>query len=219
MTKRNDDNITQGYIREATIYNEEEGMLYWREDRPMSHFSCKRLHTCYMRRFAGKRCGNWNARTDSKKEGFGYYVMRINVKTIKVHRMIFLYHKGYIPYIVDHVDTNTRNCFIDNLREAETKGNSYNQSKPNHNTSGYKGVAKSNSKNYDYKANIMKGGKTYNIGYYNDLQEAACAYNIVAKLLFGDFCKLNDTTYPENSVTKISKFWTVHYPKIVEDLQ
>jgi hypothetical protein len=72
------------------------------------------------------------------------------------------------------------------------------------------------SKNYDYKANIMKGGKTYNIGYYNNLQEAACAYNIVAKLLFGDFCKLNEVDYKEEDVTKTSKFWTVHYPKLLK---
>lgn len=217
MSKRNDDNITQEYIREATIYNEEEGMLYWRTDRPLSHFSCKRLHTCYMNRFAGNRCGNWNARTDSKKEGFGYYVMRINVKTMKTHRMIFLYHHGYLPNVVDHEDTNTRNCHISNLRDAGDNGNDFNQNKPRHNTTGYKGVSTNTANLWKYKSNIMLAGRTYNIGSYNDLEEAAAAYNIVAKILHGGFCKLNATDFPEDEVTKTSKFWVVHFPIIMKE--
>lgn len=212
MSKRNDNNITQEYIRAATTYNEEEGMLYWRLDRPLSHFSSKRLHTCYMNRFAGNACGNWNERSDSKKEGFGYYVMRINNKTMKTHRMIFLHHHGYLPLVVDHEDTNTRNCKITNLRDAGKQGNGFNQNKPRHNTTGYKGVAVSNAKLWDYKSNIMLEGKTYNIGFYNDLEEAATAYNIVARVLHGEFCKLNDTTFPEDKVTKVSKFWMEYFP-------
>lgn len=217
MSKRNDSDITQEYIRAATIYKEEDGMLYWREDRPISHFSSKRLHTCYMNRFAGKQCGNWNARTDSKKEGFGYYVMRINAKTVKTHRMIFLYHHGYLPDIVDHKDTDTRNCSIENLRDAGEKGNGFNQNKPIHNTTGYKGVSSSNSKLWRYKSSIMLDGKTYNIGYYNNLEEAATAYNIVARLLHGTFCKLNNTSFPENEVTKNSKFWREYYPILLKE--
>ena len=215
MTKRNDNNITQEYIRAATTYCEETGLLYWRVDRPRDHFSCDRLYTCYLNRFAGKVCGNWNKRTDSKKDGFGYYVMRINTKTLKTHRMIFLYHKGYLPREVDHIDTNTRNCFIDNLREAVDNGNSYNQSTPNHNTTGFKGVSTNNSPNYKYKTSIMKEGRTYNLGGYNNLEEAASAYNIVAKVLFGEFCELNVTTFPESKVTKMSKFWKEYFPLLL----
>ena len=131
--------------------------------------------------------------------------------------MIFLYHKGYLPKVVDHLDTNTRNCFIVNLREAKEKGNSYNQGLPNHNTTGYKGVSTNNSPNYQYKAGIMKDGRTYNIGYYNNLEEAATAYNIVAKTLFGEYCKLNRTTFKESDVTKDSKFWKEYYPLLLGD--
>lgn len=215
--KRNDDGITQDYIKKATYYNEVDGRLYWREDRPMSHFSCKRLHTCYINRFANKPCGYWMPRSDSKKQDFGYYVMRINCKHIKVHRMIFLYHKGYLPKIVDHKDGNTRNNSISNLRDAGKGGNDYNQDTPSHNSTGYKGVAKSSSKNYLYKSGIMLHGKTYNIGYYNNIEEAAQAYNIVAKLLHKDFARFNDTNFPEEEVTKISKFWKVHYPLLLEE--
>lgn len=213
--KRNDDQITQEYIKEATYYNEEDGVLYWRRDRPFHHFSSERLHTCYMNRFAGKPCGYWNKRSDSKREDFGYYVMRIDRKHIKVHRMVFLYHHGYLPKIVDHKDTNTRNNRVENLRDAGNKNNNYNQNIPNHNTTGYKGVATNNTRKWKYKSGIMLDGRTYNIGSYDDLEEAAQAYNIVAKILHGDFAKLNDTSFPEEDVTRNSKFWREYFPEIL----
>lgn len=215
MSKRNDDKITQGYIREATRYCEDTGMLYWREGRPVSHFLSQKSYRSYLTRYAGKVCGCWNERSDSKKDGFGYYVMSVQGKSVKMHRMVFLLHKGHLPEIVDHHDTNTRNCRIDNLRGAETKKNSYNQCRPSHNTTGFKGVSVCNNRKWNYKANIMKDGRTYNIGYYDVLEEATQAYNIVAEVIFGEFCKLNIVSFSKERVTKTSKFWREQFPVLV----
>jgi len=54
--------------------------------------------------------------------------------------LIFLYHHGYLPKFVDHIDGNKKNNRIENLREATKSQNAMNQKVSTRNTSGIKGV-------------------------------------------------------------------------------
>ena len=71
----------------------------------------------------------------------GYYRICIDNERYKLHTMVFLYHHGYIPEMIDHHDTNKLNNRIDNLRPATKSNNNCNQNKRKDNSSGIKGIS------------------------------------------------------------------------------
>jgi len=71
----------------------------------------------------------------------GYSVVSVENKLYLVHRIIFLWHHGYLPENdVDHIDRNKSNNKIENLREISHRCNSRNTKIYSHNTSGITGV-------------------------------------------------------------------------------
>ena len=74
------------------------------------------------------------------REDTGYRVVSILDKKYTVHRLIFLYHHGYIPKMLDHIDGNKSNNKIENLRECNSYQNNQNAKRRKDNTSGTKGV-------------------------------------------------------------------------------
>lgn len=95
--------------------------------------------------------------------------------------------------VVDHINNNSLDNRISNLRLISKKQNSYN-TRPNKNSSSkYKGVAwdKPNSK---WRSQIVFNGKKNHLGYFLDEMEAAKAYDKKAKELFGEFAYLNFTS-------------------------
>ena len=70
----------------------------------------------------------------------GYVSFKFFNKTTYVHRVIFIYHHGYLPKEIDHINGNKADNRIENLREATHSQNMTNVKKYTSNTSGYKGV-------------------------------------------------------------------------------
>lgn len=128
-------------------------------------------------------------------EKAGYFHKTINRFGVSVNgnyylnsRIVFLWHHGWLPELVDHKDRNTLNDKIENLRAATRIENNRNSTSRKNTTSQYLGVHKRYSKWY---ALISYGGKTYQIGKFETEKEAALAYNEQAKIHFGDFANLN----------------------------
>ena len=71
---------------------------------------------------------------------YGYRQVCISRKTYFTHRLIFMMFNGYLPKIVDHIDRDTSNNRIENLREVSAVQSSYNRGLQSNNTSGIKGV-------------------------------------------------------------------------------
>lgn len=71
----------------------------------------------------------------------GYSRVCVNYKDYLVHRLIFLWHHGFIPKNIDHINLDRSDNRIENLREATNSQNTYNQFKSNRNTSGCKNVS------------------------------------------------------------------------------
>ena len=73
----------------------------------------------------------------------GYKVIKILGRKYKAHRLVFLYHHGYIPKppeFIDHIDNDRLNNKIENLRVATRAQNNQNAKIRKDNTSGVKGI-------------------------------------------------------------------------------
>jgi hypothetical protein len=66
--------------------------------------------------------------------------MTIDGKVAPVHRMIFLWHHGFLPDVTDHIDGNRYNNCIDNLRACTQSENCLNSKHRETSTSPYKNV-------------------------------------------------------------------------------
>ena len=110
-----------------------------------------------------------------------------------LHRLVI----GNPPpgYVIDHINNDYLDNRRSNLRFATPAENSYNRSKINQGktSSKYKGVCKRVSKRgkVRWRAMIQHKGKKINIGHYSTEVDAAHAYNLMAKKLFGEFAYLN----------------------------
>jgi hypothetical protein len=103
--------LTQQYLHE--IFEYKDGGLFWVKN--------------------GKKAG-WLNKQDNR------YHIRINQKTYKSHRIIFMMFYGFMPKAIDHIDGNPSNNKINNLRQATSSQNNHNQKLKKTNTSGIKGV-------------------------------------------------------------------------------
>lgn len=70
----------------------------------------------------------------------GYYRININKKRYPISYIIFVYHHGYCPDMIDHINGNRKDNRIENLRECSASENACNSKKPSHNSSGIKGL-------------------------------------------------------------------------------
>jgi hypothetical protein len=118
---------------------------------------------------AGKIAGTLDTST-------GYWRINIDKKMYRLHRMIFLYHNGYLTegLQIDHADGNRNNNLIDNLREVTNQQNQFNAKTSSRNKSGVKGVSWNKAKQ-KWQVYIMVDGKNKFIGYYDILEEAEAA--------------------------------------------
>ena len=112
--------------------------------------------------------------------------MPIDGKYYKVHRIIFLYHKGYLPNIIDHINGDRYDNRIENLREADTYQNRQNSRIYSTNKSGVKNVYWA-SNCQKWRVVISINGKRKDFGMYLDLEEAKQIATSMRDKYFKDF--------------------------------
>jgi hypothetical protein len=114
-------------------------------------------------------------------------------RTHFVHRLVaseFLENTENKAY-VDHVDHDKSNNCVSNLRWATPAENHMNMHQKRTNVSSqYKGVYWSKQKN-KWHASIRLDGKVKHLGFYDEEQDAAQAYNAKALELFGEYAHVN----------------------------
>ena len=137
---------------------------------------------------------NWWCNSDG-------YAVRIEYENRKYKRQIFM-HKEILKvkkgFQVDHINRDILDNRINNLREVTPSQNQMNRGVLKTNITGFKGVSfdKSSSK---FRATITKEGKTQHLGFYETSEEAACAYNIKARQMYGEYALLNKITIDEST--------------------
>ena len=134
MNRRNQDKMTDAevlaYLKKHYTYDAERGKLVRRETGRVVKGS-------YMGRYMS--CDIWN----------GYKVMHF-----LYHRVVWAVVYGYLPKVIDHINGNSYDNHIENLREVSTSENNMNivhQWQPNAQT-GVPGVEKNGLK---YRTKMM----------------------------------------------------------------
>lgn len=106
--------------------------------------------------------------------GYGAFYVKEAGTTFFIHRLVWIYHNGYIPvnYQIDHIDRDKDNNRIENLMLVTCRENMKNRPCG---TSGVKGVSW-NKHVGKFQARITVNGSTKSLGYSDDLEVAKALY-------------------------------------------
>lgn len=163
--------VTQEEVKEFFDYK--DGHLYWKKIKKYNH----------------KKVGDLAGRVNAN----GRRDLGLNSRVFYAARIIFLWHHGWLPDYIDHINRNTLDDRIENLRAATSSQNQANRPKLVNKTSIYKGVSFTTIRSkYGYwTCLIYLNGKSIFIGRFKDEKLAALAYNKEAVKIFGEFAILN----------------------------
>ena len=101
----------------------------------------------------------------------GYLCVRLDGYHWLIHRLIYLYHHGVMPKVIDHIDGNPLNNKIENLREATMEQNSLNQKGRKNSFSGIKNVYW-NKKLSKWYVHVKRNKDIIHFGMFDDVEFA-----------------------------------------------
>lgn len=176
-------------VRQCLRY--EDGKLYWLERSP-STFKDPSYAPRVNKRCSGKEAGCMSEYTDKQGKLHRRWCIRIfDIKLYRYQIVWALFNNEWIgKNSLDHIDRDSTDDRIENLRPASQKDQAGNCGKRSHNTTGYKGVIyiKSRGKYYAQMTISENGkGKHIYVGSFNTPEEAHEAYCKRAKNYFGEF--------------------------------
>lgn len=132
-------------------------------------------------------------RTPDKPAGntsvLGYRRVKLHQQLMFLHRVIWKMHHGTEPEYLDHIDRNTLNNRIENLREATAHENITNTGLRNNNSSGYIGVHL--TKRDTWSMHVRIPGMRLSISNVVSRKEAARLYDAALDLLQRSFAQRN----------------------------
>lgn len=129
-------------------------------------------------RFIGKKAGSLHSS--------GYKSIMIDGKAYKEHRLMWLWHYGYMDKELDHINCDPSDNRIENLRLSTRCQNMWNQGARKNNTSGHKNVTWHKAAN-KWAAQIRYLGKRKHLGVFDDVEDAAEFAELASKMLHGEF--------------------------------
>lgn len=131
--------------------------------------------------------GSWHHATTG---GLSYAAKRQNGDFIYMHRVIAEWAYGKSALTVDHIDGDTLNNQRHNLRYATKTEQQHNKKCAPNKSSDFKGVY-FDCRAGNWVASIYCRGHKYWLGSFDNELNAAKAYDIKARELFGSFARLN----------------------------
>ena len=163
--------LTYSYVRELFDYRP-DGFLIWKVRKGN-------------KAIAGCVAGTFNQNV--------YSDVMIDGKFYKSHRLIWLWHHGYMPEgCLDHINRVKSDNRIENLREASRSCNVRNTGNRATNKSGVKGVYRHRNR---WRAHITVNGKTYHIGTHYLFEEAVLHRLAAEQCLDWDGCDSSSPAY------------------------
>lgn len=145
-----------------------DGVAVWKE-RPQSLFASKRAFTIWNKRFRGKVAGSLHV------DNTGHRTIHIGFKgkKYKAHRVFWEMVNGAIPVgmTIDHIDQDSTNNRIENLRLASQADQHRNRPVQRNNSCGCPGISWVENKGM-WRSRITVGKKTIELGMRSSLLEA-----------------------------------------------
>lgn len=118
----------------------------------------------------------------------GYRRIMLNGCNHYEHRLVYLMHHGTMPAFIDHIDGDTSNNVIENLRACTQAENNRNVGRRSDNTSGVKGVYLDRRKG-KWHARVTYQGAYTHVGYFTSITEAAQAVKEARSNLHKEFAR------------------------------
>lgn len=161
--------LSASRLRELLRYDQETGSIVWR--MPQSN----RVKT-------GGLAGC--------KTRLGYLRVGIDGRDYQVHRVAWALHHGRWPDgVIDHIDGNSTNNRLANLRDVSIALNMQNRRTATRGSSSGSLGASWHKASRSWHARIKTGGKTTSLGYFGSPEEAHAAY-VAAKRLLHPGCTI-----------------------------
>ena len=160
-------------LEKLVSYDPDTGILRWKE-RSLESCASERSMKAFNTTYAGKEAGSIsNSHTEMVN---GYYKRKccLNKENYLAHRIAWaLHYKQWPSDSIDHINGNTLDNRIENLREANHIVNGKNKTRPSNNTSGFMGVSRTN--NGKWYACVRLNGKTKSLGKFSNIEDAVAA--------------------------------------------
>lgn len=168
--------ITSKYINSILSYNETTGTLTWKK-RPVDHFKSNKGFAVWNGKYSEKVAGCNHTNQNGKQ----YRLISIDSKRYLEHRIIWLLSTGKHPTNeIDHINGNSLDNRIENLRDITRAENNKNFRLSKRNKSGFIGVCFDKAKG-KYRAEIGINSKAKFIGYFETAEQASKARNKKSK--------------------------------------
>jgi hypothetical protein len=119
----------------------------------------------------------------------GYKKITYQQKKYYVHRIVYLLEHGYMPNLIDHIDGNSLNNKIENLRQSDKSKNACNSKLRVDNSSGHKGVIW-HKKTKKWMVRVQKNIKSNYVGLYEDFELACLVSNEARNLYHGNYARI-----------------------------
>ena len=159
--------LTKEFLEKTFTYR--DGLLIWR------------WLECSNKRLMGLEAGSWSKQDRYKK-------VSINKQSYKVHRLIYFMHHAVMPKYIDHINGNTFDNRIENLREATYSQNNQNASIRKDSTSKVKGVYFSKAAN-KWVAACQVNKKRHHLGCFATIAEAEKVLKSFREQHHGEFAR------------------------------
>lgn len=115
-----------------------------------------------------------------------YMLICLHGKAYLVHRIAYFMAYGNCPDFIDHINGDSFDNHIDNLRPATRSQNQWNKGLNKANTSGVKGLSWAKKEN-KWLACIRYNGKNKNLGYFESKELGAEFLELARELLHGNY--------------------------------
>ena len=162
---KTDHTFTKDYLNSLFVYK--DGNLFWKETK-------------------GRIVNGSLAGTKSHH----YHQICIDYKIYRTHRLIWIFHNGNTNFMIDHINGNSFDNRIENLRTCDLSENSFNSKIYSTNTSGVKCVSWCKQKQ-KWRARIVVKRKEIHVGYFDNLNDAKISIELAKKNLHKEFYRNN----------------------------
>jgi hypothetical protein len=157
--------ISRERVNALLRFDRATGKLFWRK-RPLQDFATENAWKGFNTRRAGREAGC--------TKQHGYRTIYLDGRAYYAHRLAWLIAFGEMPESIDHINGNTVDNRIENLRTVSQSENAQNLGISRRNSSGVLGVHWSISNN-GWVAQIRVHNEIVHLGTFHKLADAASA--------------------------------------------